>query len=203
MGEDMSEQQRNVSSGKKKLWIGMGAAIAAAAAVLILFVLPAERGVDPTGVGAAAGLVDLSRAGKMTELERGALRTGVLTLKDESLRTERRELVLEPMSSVEYKYVLSEGAPLVFSWQAGDTVHYDLHAHPFEGGTALTESYGVGDARGQTGLYVAAFSGIHGWYWENRTLEPVKVVLNATGHFTETILSSRQGETKTPAPPVH
>ncbi len=199
----MSDQQQGAGGppSGKKLWVGVAAAIAAAAVFFILFVLPAEFGVDPTGAGEATGLTGLATP-EMTELERGALRTGVLTLQDEALRVERREFVIEPFESIEYKYTMDEGAPLAFSWRATDELHYDLHSHPFDGGEAMTEGYGVGDAREQTGLYVAAFEGIHGWYWQNRTLEPVTLTLNAAGHFTATTLFTDRGETETEAAPV-
>jgi hypothetical protein len=41
---------------------------------------------------------------------------------------------------------------------------------------------GRGDA--QRGTFVAPFSGVHGWYWENRGVGEVEVVLAATGFFT-------------------
>ena len=38
---------------------------------------------------------------------------------------------------------------------------------------------------GATGSYTAPFTGIHGWYWQNRTDKPVTLKLSATGFFTE------------------
>ena len=48
---------------RKKLLLGTGAAVAIAAVGLVVFVLPAEYGIDPTGVGRATGLTDLFAAG--------------------------------------------------------------------------------------------------------------------------------------------
>lgn len=72
------------------------------------------------------------------------------------------------------------------------------HSHPFVGGTALTESYGVGTAARMRGRYVAAFDGIHGWYWQNRTLEHVTLRLDASGAFTESMIFDSTGERKRP-----
>ncbi len=120
----------------------------------------------------------------MTELERGALREGVLTLSEQAVHADKWERVLEPFEAVELKYTMAEGQPMVFSWKGSGNLHYDMHSHPFEGGTEMTESYGVGEAGAQQGLYVAPFTGIHGWYWQNRSMEPVTLTLEATGGFT-------------------
>jgi hypothetical protein len=200
----MSDQNPGgAAPSNKKLWIGVGAAVIAAMAILILFVLPAELGVDPTGAGEATGLSGLSEAGEMTELERGALRTGVLTLQDEAMRTDRRTFDIRPYAAIEYKYTLEEGAPMIFSWSSTGPVTLDMHSHPFEGGEELTESYSVGEKTGESGLYVAPFTGIHGWYWQNRTLDNVTVTINAAGHFTASTVFDDMGQTEEPIPPVN
>jgi hypothetical protein len=200
----MSDQNPSgAAPSNKKLWIGVGAAVIAAVAILVLFVLPAELGVDPTGAGEATGLSGLSEAGEMTELERGALRTGVLALQDEAMRVERRTFELRPYAAIEYKYTLEEGAPMIFSWSSTAPVTLDMHSHPFEGGEELTESYSVGEKTGESGLYVAPFTGIHGWYWQNRTLDNVTVTINAAGHFTASTVFDDMGQTEEPIPPVN
>lgn len=188
---------------KKTLWIGVAVAAVAAAVVLVVFVLPAELGVDPTGAGEATGLTGLADAGEMTEAERGALRTGVFTLSDEPMRVDRRTFEIRPYAAIEFKYTLAEGAPLVFSWTATGPVTIDMHAHPFEGGVDLTESYSQGDDKtGESGVYIAPFTGIHGWYWQNRSLEDVTVTINAAGPFTETTVFDDLGETAEAIAPV-
>lgn len=169
---------------RAKVIIGSLAALLVAAAVLVFFVLPAEFGIDLTGSGRETGLTGLAEAGEMTELERGALREGVLTLSDQAIHTDRWERELEPYEAVEFKYTMAEGQPLLFRWSASGVLDYDMHSHPFEGGEDLTESYGVGEARAMQGFYVAPFTGIHGWYWQNRTLDNVTLVLETTGGFT-------------------
>ena len=172
------------SASRAKIVIASLAALVLAAVVLVFLILPAEYGVDVTGAGERAGLTDLAETGEMTELERGALRQGVLTLTGAPILNDRWERELAPYEGVELKYTMEEGEAMVFSWRADAPVEYDLHSHPFEGGVELTEGYGVGSAEAQQGVYIAAFSGIHGWYWQNRTLDNVTVTLEATGGFT-------------------
>jgi len=173
---------------RRKIIIGSIVALVVAAAVLVFFILPAERGLDLTGSGEKSGLTRLADAGEMTELERGALREGVLTLSNQTMHTDRWERELAPYEAVEFKYTMEEGQPLIFSWRASAPLNYDMHSHPFEGGEELTESFGVGDAQAMQGLYVAPFSGIHGWYWQNRTLDNVTLTLETTGGFTHSTI---------------
>lgn len=89
----------------------------------------------------------------------------------------------------------------IFRWQATNAVHFDMHAHPFEGGEALTESYAIDDAESRQGRYVAPFTGIHGWYWQNRSLEPVRLTLDASGDILGSRIFNRGGEQERPLSP--
>lgn len=170
---------------RKKLLIGSAAAVAVAAVALVMFVLPAEFGIDPTGAGKALGLTELAEQGMSEEQIRGAQRTGVLTLSETPLEREQWDdqwqVTLAPYEGIELKYTLDEGAAIDFEWVASDTVEYDLHAHPFEGGTELTESYAVDEGDRMQGHYVAAFTGLHGFYWQNRNMADVTVTMRAAG----------------------
>lgn len=187
--------------GRKKLLIG-SAAVLVGAAIIVLIVLPAERGIDPTGFGAATGLVKIAEPDN-PELERGKLRTGVLALSDTAPEPapgvqDIWEFELAPFESVEFKYTIAQSQPVTFRWEGSDVLHYDMHAHPFEGGTDLTESYGVDDARMMQGTYTPAFTGEHGWYWENRTMDNVTVRLEASGPMTSSTIYQRGGSSERP-----
>ncbi len=181
----MTEETSPSPRSGKKLLIGSLAAIAVAAVALVVFVLPAEYGIDPTGAGRALGLTKLAEPQMNEEQLRGARRTGVLTLSDQPLQRDQWDdewqVVLGPYEGIELKYTLDEGGAMDFEWEATDTVEYDLHSHPFEGGTELTESYAVDEGERMQGRYVAAFTGLHGWYWQNRNLEDVTLTVRAAG----------------------
>ena len=194
----------NASSSSKTGLIAAGVALAGAA-IAVLFVLPAETGWDPTGVGKATGLIKIANPDN-AELERGMARMEqetVLELSETPLEpadgvTDVFETELEPFQSVEFKYTIPEGAPMVFRWEANGPLNYDMHAHPFEGGEDLTESYGVDEASMMQGRYTPAFTGIHGWFWENRSLETVKLRLEASGGMTNSTLFGQMGEVERP-----
>src|SRR5690606_36048563 len=117
---------------------------------------------------------------EMDEAERGALRSGVLTLAEKPVHTDKWVHTLQPFDSIEFKYTLDQGQPMLFNWAATGEVHYDLHSHPFDGGPEMTEGFSKGNGSAQQGVYIAPFSGIHGWFWQNRTMEPVTLTLEAT-----------------------
>jgi hypothetical protein len=195
----MTEQAPPTSS-RRKLLLGGGVAVVAAAAIVVCFVLPAEYGIDPTGIGKATGVLKISEPGPSLELQRGMKRTGVLTPSDTPLpptegARDRFEVTLAPYESIELKYEIPQGQAMVFTWQATAPVHVDMHAHPYEGGTALTESYLIEEAlQAQSGRYVAAFTGIHGWYWQNRSLADVTVTLDASGGIVNARTFDQAGE---------
>ena len=170
---------------RKKLVLGISAAVAVAAVALVVFILPAEYGIDPTGAGEALGVTKQAESELSDEQVRGAKRTGVLTVSEQPLQREQWDdewqVTLAPYEGIELKYTLDEGEAIDFDWEATETVEYDLHSHPFEGGTELTESYAVDRGQGMQGRYVAAFTGLHGWYWQNRNLDDVTVTLRAAG----------------------
>ena len=193
---------------RRNLLIGSAIAGLGLTAIAVLVVLPAEFGIDPTGFGKASGLIKIAQPDSNTspELERGARRSGVLTLTEEAPepepgRTDRWTYELAPYESVEFKYTVPEGGKVAFHWQASAPLHYDMHAHPFDGGTALTESYGIADAADMKGRYVAAFTGIHGWYWQNRSFETVRLTLDASGAFTASTIFEDGGESERPLQP--
>lgn len=192
--------QGSAFAGRKKLLVGGG--VVAAAAIVVLFVLPAETGFDPFGTGRATGLDKIADPDN-PELERGLQRTGVLTLSDDRPApapgvTDVWEYELAPFESIEFKYTLPEGQPMTFRWEGTAPLDYDMHGHPFEGGEALTESYSIDEARVMQGTYVAAFTGIHGWFWENRTADTVTLRLEASGPMATSTIFGPSGSADRP-----
>ena len=170
---------------RNKLLIGSVAALAVAGVAVVGFVLPAEYGIDPLGIGKALGLTKLSEPGPNEEQIRGSKRVGVLALSEQpptpEAWTDRWQITLRPYEAIELKYTLAEKAALDFSWSATAPLYYDMHSHPFEGGDALTETYSLDTRDAMHGRYVAQFTGLHGWYWQNRTMSDVTLTVEAAG----------------------
>lgn len=160
------------------LLLATAGAAALAGVVLLTAVLPAEFGIDPLGVGQALGLLDLADASDSP-----------LESHSNGHRRDRVEFILEPYQSVEYKYQLGAGDTLIFSWQAEGELLFDMHADP-EGseGDEDVESFSKGTAASDSGVYRAPFTGIHGWFWENRSFNEVVLRLDSAGYYDSSVV---------------
>ncbi len=185
-----------------KLLKSTGIAVVVASALLVTVVLPAEYGVDPTRVGSLLGLTEMGRI-KMqlaaeAEAEEAGLQpaavapaavaaapTGAATTAATAsgVRTDETVITLAPDQGAEIKLVMEDGARVDFTWtSSGGAVNFDTHADrpgtPYHG-------YGKGTEQRVEGELVAAFTGSHGWFWRNRTGQPVTITLQTTGAYTE------------------
>ena len=174
---------------------GLGAVVAAAA-VLTLFVLPAEYGIDPTGVGGALGL---TRMAAKPEAETApaapvAAEPGVMNqasiAKATPMRRDRQELVLPPHSGAEVKAHMAQGDHFIFQWQAtGGQVRFDMHGEPPNAKEGEFTSYWKGkDLDSAQGAFTAPYTGTHGWYFRNRGETPVTVTVETTGFYQDLYL---------------
>lgn len=95
------------------------------------------------------------------------------------------EITLQPGEGVEYKLIMTQGAIAEFEWTAnGSVLNFDTHGD----GNGNSISYERGRAfPGQQGSLEAAFTGNHGWFWRNRTDQPVTLLLRTRGDYQELI----------------
>jgi hypothetical protein len=147
--------------------------LAVAAIVLVVAVLPAEYGLDPLGTGRVLGLLDLAPGGG-----------GAVVKQEEDFRTDAMEFVLGPYQSVEYKYRIEEGASMLYSWKATRQVMYDFHGEPDGAPEGYAESFEKQEGDRANGTFVAPFSGIQGWYWENKGGGDVSISLTTAGFYS-------------------
>ncbi len=160
---------------KRTLVEATAIAAGVAAVVLVLFILPAEYGVDPTRFGEAIGIKGMA-AGAGVE----AAPSQAHVIENQPFVTDSAELTLLPGESLEYKYQLAAGSGLLYTWSSSGPVYFDLHG---EGPNGSFASQQTGDASSGDGLLSAPFEGTHGWYWRNDGFVAVTINLNAAGHF--------------------
>ena len=110
-------------------------ALLVAGAILITLVLPAEHGIDPTGIGKALGLTKLSASGGKTapplvpaaseakppspaaEVAAGGSTPAATVSKSEvPYRSEEMMLTLQPNEGAEIKAAMRKGEQFVFTW---------------------------------------------------------------------------------------
>jgi hypothetical protein len=102
-----------------------------------------------------------------------------------------REITLAPGEGMEIKYNMRKGAGLEYSWTASATLFYEFHGEPNvkpagKEGTDYYESYDLDDKKGKTesnGTFLAPSTGIHGWFWENKSDKPVNLKLVSAGFY--------------------
>jgi hypothetical protein len=174
---------------RERLALAAGAALLVAGVILVIAVLPAEYGVDPTGIGRRLGLTamsDIQKSLDAFEASRAGAAAGAATVvpQEREYQHETIDFKLGPRESVEYKYRLDKGKSLLYSWKATGLVNVEFHAEPDGAPQGYAETYEKKDAQqAASGTLTAPFSGIHGWYWENQTDGEVTVTLSAAGFY--------------------
>jgi len=170
-------------TSKRRILIATLLALVLAVAVLVAFILPAEFNKDPLGVGETLGISGLSKP--------AAASAKTVHKEANAFYENSTSFQLMPFEFVEYKYQLSKGSGMLYSWtvskaRAGGAspVSFDFHgeSHELEG---YVESYSLGEGDHENGTFVAPFNGIHGWFWANHSSETVTVTLNTTGFYSE------------------
>jgi hypothetical protein len=177
---------------RERIAVAAGAAILVAGILLVTVVLPAEYAVDPLGTGARLGLLELGVVGQQVDALNANASTSTATPgqsaiivgQEKPFAHEAVDFVLAPREGIEYKYRLEKGEVLLYSWKATAPVNYELHAEPDGGPRGYAQSYEKVDAtREASGTLTAPFSGIHGWFWENTTDQPITVTLQSSGYY--------------------
>ena len=185
-------------------------ALVAAVFVTVLFVLPAEFGVDPTGVGAKLGLLDIAETAEPASSGGNTIVEGTWPaipaefdfyepdiLGDPYSRTQPAKfrsdtltIRLDVGEQTEYKAIMQQGDALVYHWKLEKGVVYtDFHADPGENAAAegYPDQYYIRYAENETGEHagslVAPFAGNHGWYWLNIEEEPITITLEVRGYY--------------------
>lgn len=197
-----------------------GIAAVVASALLVLVVMPAEYGVDPTGAGSLLGLTEMGRikmqlaeeakadaAADLAPAEAGTISIEPAQPVDEQrvqppappeLRpaqpsepaaqtaawTDTTTINLAPDEGFEVKLNMEKGATARFEWVTnGPKVNYDTHG---DGPGIKYHGYGKGsNVDRQDGELTAAFTGAHGWFWRNRSGQPVTITLRTAGAYSD------------------
>lgn len=188
MGQDTSAPAVGGEEARARIALAFGLALLVAGLALVIAVLPAEFGIDPTGLGSRLGLLALAdvKAQLATfEQQRGAAAaTAVVVPQDTPFHNETITFTLAPGEFVEYKYRLDKGESLLYSWRATTPVNLEFHAEPDGAPRGYAETYDKRNGvEAASGTLVAPFAGIHGWYWENPSDRDVTVTLSGAGFF--------------------
>jgi len=183
-------------------------AAAAAAVLLVTTILPAEYGIDPTGIGEALNLkkmgeikislaeeVAADAAEKAQEnvretdvpIQAAAPKETPVVQENTSVKPvgnqDTATVTLVPNQAAEIKVKMRKGEIVAYKWSSdAGKVNFDVHADS----KALEIdylNYEKGAAKIKEGLITAAFDGYHGWFWRNRSDKPLTITLEVSGDY--------------------
>lgn len=179
------------------------AAVAVAGVVLVTAILPAEYGIDPTGIGGRLGLDVLAGTAAAAQVPDTALAPGpppakaeldavgqpvkpidgsVVSRRTGAYQSDTLSVTLPPGKGTEVKAPMKAGDGMVFHWVASSDVAFDMHGDHANSTNGEYTSYWIEPSqREASGTFTAAFDGNHGWYWLNRGSEPVTVQVEVAG----------------------
>jgi hypothetical protein len=202
--------ERQTPSGQR-IGLSVVIALAVAAVVLVVAVLPAEYGIDPVGLGRVFGFTELNAPASRTIEVRDVLggnervreveipafnepvplpNPAVHQAEDRPIETRTITLTLEPDQETEIKTVLRESKVIMYTWKTdGGLVYCDMHGHDPAAGQEFFVRYREDQegATEATGSLVAPFDGEHGWYWLNIHDQTVTITLTVTGFFDDIV----------------
>ena len=170
-----------------------GIAMVAASAVLITVVLPAEFGIDPTGVGSSLGLLAMKSASAEATTTpvvptqpafSSAAAPAILVKRDNPLRSDEMSVTLQPGEGAEIKATMRKGEQFVFQWKTeGGPVNFDMHGEKFNAGDEFISHKKGSKKTDDQGTFIAPFDGTHGWFWRNRGETAVAVNVKVSGSY--------------------
>ena len=185
-----------------RLLLITGGGCVAAAAIAVLFVLPAELRIDPTGFGRLTGLTRLAAPKVETVQAPAAAPAGPAAAAaparyyPTAFRSDVIDIPLagseaDPLhAELEYKVRMKPGDTLVYSWTVTgvanpEEFYSDFHGEtPAQGQTpAKVVEYRQATGLSNHGALTAPIAGVHGWYLQNQAVAPAVVHLKLSGYY--------------------
>jgi len=196
---------------KKQLLKATLVAIVLGALVLVTAVLPAEYGIDPTGVGKTLGFSklyienddDTSETLTITDENRPVIRLekagsgpdvavpseAFLPAPDTqySERTDEVTVSVPAGKGIEYKINVLKYGKVKYEWLTNSGVlYFDFHGEvkqKIKPEQVYFESYTIAYSNNMVGTFLAPFEGKHGWYFRNSSDKDITVNLRLKGQY--------------------
>ena len=185
-----NSQSNNELPSTKKLMKSTIIAIGIAAVILITTVLPAEYGIDPSGVGNMLGLlkmgeikVSLSEKSNRDKTESVTDSHLNIDLKPSNYISQKGEITIsfKPNEGRELKVSMLNGEEMNYSWNTdGGEIYFAAHTDSGE-----PHDYSEGTKSSDKGVLKAVGNGRHGWWYKNRTTEVVTLTLKVDGRYSD------------------
>src|SRR5579863_17808 len=162
-------------------------ALVVAIALLFTAILPAEYGIDPLRAGKLLHLTGISQTDSNSGGRATPANTGIYTLQPATYKVDTEEIGLHPNEGFEIKYHMQKGATLEFAWKADGLLQFEFHGEPdVKPKPDYFQSYLLDNKIGKResyGSFTAPTTGVHGWFWQNKTKDDVRMHLSVSGFF--------------------
>lgn len=178
---------------KKAIARATGIALGVALVLLFAAVLPAEYGYDPLKTGKLLGLTGIAATSADPNAKGRTVVTSVAgsgavnAPQSKIYKVDSEDFALMPGEGVEMKYHMQKGGQMVYAWKADGKLLYEFHGEPDQKPDKdYYESYDLDDKVGKSesyGSFTAPSTGIHGWFWQNKTGKDVMFHLSVAGFF--------------------
>ncbi|ASV31587.1 hypothetical protein [Maribacter cobaltidurans] len=184
------------------------------AALLVIAVLPAEYGIDPTGAGKLIGFsklyvpedpqannlaaiasntsaqtIKLEKAGSGPNVERPLEADNPPPTTQLNLREDETKVIVPAGKGIEFKLNMLKYGKMKYEWTTSNNeiLYFDFHGEVKQEGEVKEvyfESYTIANSNNMVGTFYAPYEGKHGWFFRNNSNEDVTVYFRLKGQYT-------------------
>jgi hypothetical protein len=196
---------------KKKIIRALIISIIIGAVVLVCAILPAEYGIDPTGIGKLTGfsrlyvaenaseetggvvrgtypLIKMEKAGSDPEVKKPAEADNPPPAKQYDVREDSVQVIVPAGKGIEFKTYMLKYGQMKYEWTTDkDVLYFDFHgevAQETKPKDEYFESYTIAYSNNMVGTFLAPYEGKHGWYFKNKGKSDVTVTLRLKGQYS-------------------
>lgn len=189
-------------------------ALIGGALLLVVAVLPAEYGIDPTGAGKILGfsklyvpesnqtnslgtiastsslpLIKLEKAGSGPNVTRPVEADYPAPEEQLSSREDETKVVVPAGKGIEFKINMLKYGKMKYEWTTANNeiLYFDFHGEVKQEQDAKEvyfESYTIANSHNMVGTFLAPYEGKHGWFFRNTGNEDIVVNLRLKGQYT-------------------
>lgn len=197
----------------KKIVIATVAALMLGTIIVIGAVLPAEYGIDPTGMGKSIGfdklyqpaekkeatalpVAQLQSPIKVLKLEGGGSEPEVVKPEEANYpapakqyeeRSDSVQVSLKAGKGLEYKVKILKHGRLKYEWLTSSGIVYaDFHGDVKQDNPPKDiyyESYAIAYSNNMIGNLLTPYEGRHGWYFKNMTSNDITISIRLKGQY--------------------
>ena len=209
----MSEMKHPILE-KSKIIKATIIALVVGALLLVVAVLPAEYGIDPTGAGKVLGfsklyvpesnqtddlgmmvstsnlpLIKLEKAGSGPDVARPVEADNPAPEEQLATREDETKVVVPAGKGIEFKINMLKYGTMKYEWTTAnnEVLYFDFHGEvkqKEEVKEVYFESYTISNSHNMVGTFLAPYEGKHGWFFRNTSNEDVTVNLRLKGQYT-------------------